>query len=134
MNLYCYFGGTDELSCRCGECGLTEHDMNPRFMRRIVDMRRLLGIPFVVTSAIRCSEFNSKVSARTGLHGPHTTGHAIDVQVSGSDAMKIVGAARQHGMTGIGVKQHGPHKDRFIHLDDLALDMGRPRPWVWSYR
>ena len=130
--LYAFFT-PEEIACRCAQCELGEADMAPRFMRRLVDIRRLLAIRMPMTSAIRCAMHNSAVSS-TGVDGPHLTGHAADFQVSGADAMRLVAAARQHGMTGIGVKQHGPHHKRFIHLDDLSTDIGRPRPWVWSYR
>ena len=36
------------------------------------------------------------------------------------------------GMTGIGIKQHGPHNKRFIHLDNLD-NSTHPRPTIWSY-
>ena len=39
------------------------------------------------------------------------------------------------GMTGIGRRQHGAHKGRFIHLDNLETDLKVPRvrPWEWTY-
>jgi len=103
--------------------------MDARFMRRVVDLRRKLDFPFVVTSAIRCPAHNAHVSS-TGLSGPHTTGHALDIAVSGQRAFQLLALAGKYGMTGLGVKQHGPHNKRFLHIDDL--DAGRP--WVWSYQ
>jgi len=38
----------------------------------------------------------------------------------------------KHGITGLGVKQHGD--SRFIHLDTLDSEPHRPRPTVWSYK
>lgn len=49
----------------------------------------------------------------------------------GALAYEVVAAALLAGMRGIGVKQHGPHSGRFIHLDDLRD--GYPRPNLWSY-
>lgn len=35
--------------------------------------------------------------------------------------------------TGFGFSQRGPHGERFLHLDRLLQEPGRPRPWPWSY-
>ncbi|WKD48938.1 hypothetical protein [Microbulbifer spongiae] len=64
----------------------------------------------------------------------HTTGQAVDVSVTGGRAYELLGIPTEEGFTGIGVKQHGPHKGRFLHLDDLEPIPGkRTRPTVWSY-
>lgn len=120
----------EELQCRCG-CGRA--DMDTDFMAKIVNIRRLLGFPFIVTSAFRCPEHNQRVST-TGPNGPHTTGHAIDLHVSHERAVDLLQMVYVHGgFTGVGVKQHGPIKGRFIHLDDLLPPKHAPRPHVWSY-
>ena len=121
-----------ELACRCGDCTMGEADMNARFMRRIVDLRKKCDFPFIVSSAIRCPAHNSVVST-TGPAGPHTTGHALDVRLYGFRAFKLLGLARQYGMEGVGASQKGPRGDRFLHLDDLPDEPGRPRPWIWTY-
>lgn len=118
-----------ELECKCG-CG--KADMNPDFMRKLVRLRRSLGFAFPLTSAYRCPEHNQNVSS-TGPNGPHTTGRAVDICISGKEALRLITAARGHGMTGFGIKQHGPHGARFIHLDDLDASVSRPRPWIWTY-
>lgn len=121
------FFSRDELACR--HCGRME--MAPGFMAKVEAFRRAAGFPFVVTSAYRCPEHNAKVSG-TGPTGAHTTGRAIDIAVSGERAYWIIANANRYGFTGVGVKQHGPHGKRFLHLDDLnAPDY--PRPSVWSY-
>jgi uncharacterized protein YcbK (DUF882 family) len=116
---------TAELACRCG-CGmLPQRD----FIEKIERLRVRLGFPFIVTSAARCSKHNSQVSG-TGKTGPHTTGRAIDIRVSGAQAVKLLTAALQSGdFTGFGIQQKC--SGRFIHLDDLVE--GYPRPGVWSY-
>ena len=116
----------EELQCKCG-CGMMV--MDPDFMRRIVGMRRDLGFPFPVASAYRCHIHNAKVSS-TGFDGPHTTGGAIDIRVSGHQAHALIECAYRHGILGIGVSQKGAHASRFIHLDTVQ---NSPRPWVWSY-
>ena len=92
------------------------------------------------TPAKRCAKHNAAVSS-TGAHGPHTDhgdgGQAVDVLISGADALRLVEVAKKFGMTGIGVKQNGPAGKRFIHLDNLGSKYtkltGGPRPWLWSY-
>lgn len=121
----------EELTCRCG-CG--QQNMSPVFMAALVAMRREAGFPFHVSSAYRCREHNLAISPGTGRTGPHTTGKAVDVVVAGNRAHKVIEMAMKHGMTGIGVKQKGPHGERFIHLDMLSgHEAAGLRPWVWSY-
>ena len=115
-----------ELACKCG-CGMLPAQ---DFMDKIEALRRSLGFPLKVTSAARCPDHNAKMSG-TGRTGPHTTGRAIDLAVSHSQAYMLVSSAMSAGFTGIGVQQKGG--GRFIHLDDLPNAPGQPRPTVWSY-
>lgn len=117
-----------ELACHCG-CG-----MLPRIesAERLERLRVRCGFAFKVTSGARCSKHNQEV-AETGANGPHTQGAAFDLEVSGGKALEVVDHARDEGFTGIGVKQHGPHEKRIIHLDDLPNAEGQPRPTIWSY-
>ena len=117
---------SDRLACQCG-CGmLPEQD----FMDKVEILRVRCGFPLPVTSAARCPEYNAKVSA-TGRSGPHTTGRAIDLAVSGQRALELVRMALASDFTGLGVNQNG--SARFIHLDDLPNKDGQPRPHLWSY-
>lgn len=118
-----------EFDCRCG-CGRNE--MQPDFVETLDDLRERLGFPLVVTSGYRCPDHNERIST-TGRDGPHTTGRAVDLAVSGERAFKLLRQCTLGGwMSGIGLKQHGAHETRFIHLDDLAPP-GHPRPRVWTY-
>jgi uncharacterized protein YcbK (DUF882 family) len=120
----------DEFRCKCG-CGLA--DMDDGFINWLQEMRIVAGFPFSVSSGFRCPKYNSIVS-RTGPHGPHTTGKASDILVFGRQARKIDKLSHDFYMTGIGLKQHGPLRDRFIHLDNLLdSETEGPRPWIWSY-
>ena len=123
---YKYFT-EDEL--RCSHCGI--NNMNNLFMQRIVMLRELLGFPFVVTSAYRCK--NHPVEARKDSPGAHTTGQALDINVYGNNAHRLLDAALRAGFSGVGIAQKGEHSIRFIHLDDLGNSDDRPRPTVWSY-
>lgn len=117
-----------ELACQCG-CGMLP---DKHFMVLIQAIRYEAGFPMPVSSAARCPDHNERVS-KTGRTGPHTTGHAIDIRVSGAQAARIISLGLKYGMQGIGVSQKGPHESRFIHLDDLSNAPGQPRPTVWSY-
>ena len=106
--------------------------MVPAFLDRLQALRLSFQRPIVLTSAYRSPEHNLKVST-TGAAGPHTTGRAVDVLISGVGALDLVAMAWGHGFTGIGLKQHGQHDKRFLHLDDLTPGPDRPRPWIWTY-
>ena len=118
-----------ELECHCG-CKKMAMDEN--FMQKIEELRHGFGKPMRVSSAYRCPNHNERVSS-TGRNGPHTTGQAIDIQVSGEDAFELLFFAVGFGFAGMGFKQKGPHANRFIHLDRLESISNRPRPRIWSY-
>ena len=122
-----------ELQCKCGNC--TFEGMDENFMELLEAVRTDpdWDRPMKVSSAYRCPEHNSAVSS-TGMTGPHTSGKAIDIQVSGADAHLLLGVAMGYDFSGIGVAQKGPHGSRFIHLDTLVPEETKgPRPWIWSY-
>jgi len=121
-----YFTYTGDPLLACPHCG--DRGMVTTFLDKMDSIREDFGRPLVVSSGYRCSHYNSIVSS-TGKSGPHTTGRAMDVLVSGEDAYEIIALAPKYGITGIGVSQKGPHNKRFLHLDDLK----HLRPWVWSY-
>jgi uncharacterized protein YcbK (DUF882 family) len=122
--MYKYFS-TDELKCQhCGAEGIDED-----FMEKIESLRSDLGFPFKVNSAYRCKDH--PIEARKASPGAHESGHALDIGVTGEQAHRLLYAALEAGMTGIGVNQKG--SSRFIHLDDLEWAENRPRPWIWSY-
>lgn len=115
----------EEFACNCCQsCIIDEYMVN-----RLDLVRAELGFPLVVRSGYRCPEHNQRVST-TGPRGPHTTGCAVDIAVSGERAQRLIRVALQREFTGIGVKQHGEHARRFIHLDTLTEGT---RPTIWSY-
>lgn len=122
-----YFSYEGDKMLACPETG--EQGMNDYFMQRLDYLRKVCEFPFIITSGYRSPEYNAKISS-TGLTGPHTTGKAVDILVSGKNAHTLIQRATAHGFTGIGISQKGPHESRFIHLD-MVTD--GPRPWVWSY-
>ena len=115
----------DELKCK--HTGI--YGMDPEFMEILEKVREEVGIPFIITSAYR--DPTHPIEAKKSQPGAHASGKAVDILVRGSDAFKCIEVALKHGITGLGVKQHGD--SRFIHLDTLEATSTRPRPWVWSY-
>ena len=121
--MYKYFS-EDELKCRhTGQC-----DMDWAFMQTIERIRERCGFPFKVSSAYRSIEH--PIEAAKDNPGAHTTGKAMDILVSGEQAMTLIKIAIEEGINRIGVAQKGDRASRFIHLD---MDNSRATPRVWSY-
>ncbi|MFA0791677.1 D-Ala-D-Ala carboxypeptidase family metallohydrolase [Microbulbifer echini] len=115
-----------ELSCPCCD----KNHFNDETLRRLIQVRRRYGNPMFINSGYRCPSHNARLNATM----THTTGQAVDVSVAVSGAHKLMKIALAEGFTGIGVKQKGPIRRRFLHLDDLDSIPGeRVRPTVWSY-
>ncbi len=111
-----------EMRCHCG-CGRA--DMTPDFMATLQRARTLYDKPMGITSGFRCPAYDKRI----GGAGVHPTGQAADIAVSGENVYHLLSAAM--AMRGIGLKQHGPHARRFIHLDTTYGPM-RPRIWTYS--
>jgi uncharacterized protein YcbK (DUF882 family) len=116
-----------ELACKCGCGGIPPAD----FIEALQQLREAYGKPMPINSGYRCPEHNAKVSS-TGLTGPHTKG-AVDVGLTGKEALELLRIASERGWTGVGVRQHGAYGGRFLHLDRLPQAEGQPRPHLWSY-
>lgn len=101
-------------------------------------LRVEFGVPMRISSGYRCATHNMEVSS-TGPEGPHTVHElnniTVDVLEFGANAYELLELAITHDFSGIGLKQHGPIAQRFIHLDRLPqrLRSNRPRPTIWSY-
>ena len=117
----------EELTCHCG-CG--QSLMDHFFMQELVALRKQVGFALPVSSAYRCPAYNSKVSKKnTGLDGPHTKGAAVDIVISHTLATMLVIAALNRGFLGVGIRQHGPFRERIVHLDLCE----RPSQIIWTY-
>ena len=101
-------------------------------MEKLIEVREAVNVPFVITSGYRHT--SHPVESVKKSPGAHTTGHAVDILIRGGDAYRTILLAAAFGMTGIGVKQHGPHSSRFIHVDTMERSDRHPRPWIWSYK
>jgi len=116
----------DEVKCKhTGLC-----NMDDDFMHKLDIIREEVGVPFIITSGYR--DKTHPIEAKKKTPGAHASGKAVDILIRGKDALKLIEVALKHGITGLGVKQHG--NSRFIHLDDLESQPSRPRPTVWSYK
>mgnify|MGYP000279964775 FL=1 len=117
-----------ELRCKgTGEC-----NMDDNFMLKLEELRKKYNTPMIITSGYRHPAHNVAIGG--SRYSAHIKGRAVDVQVVGKDALRLVRLALECGMTGIGVAQRGPHEKRFIHIDDLENSQQSPRPWIWSYK
>ena len=116
----------DEFRCKCG-CGNVFVDED--FLDKLQAMRTTCGFPFVISSGFRCKDYDKSIGGK----GAHQTGQAVDIVVYGSDAFELLAAAHYVGILRIGQKQHGPHEDRFVHLDTLSGGK-YPSPWPWTYK
>ena len=125
-NRWTYFS-EDELRCK----GTGEIHMDEDFMTKLVALRKELNQPMIITSGYRDGSYNQVIGG--AKNSPHLYGKAVDIACHGAKAFKIVKLAIEHGFTGIGVKQHGKHDKRFIHIDTMTSET-HPRPWIWSYK
>jgi zinc D-Ala-D-Ala carboxypeptidase len=119
---------SNEMACTC--CG--KYEMDDDFMRMLQTVRDEMQRPLTVTSGYRCPKYNASIS-KTGKAGPHTLAKAADILISGADAMRLFEVARKVGMSGIGLRQKGPHNKRFLHVDSLGESYDGPRPHIWTY-
>lgn len=113
--MYKYFSiSTDPLiKCQCDYgCGLGLADMNEDFMKRLDQAREFAGVPFHITSGIRCPLHNNDVST-TGLHGPHTTGRAVDIYINNNEIRFLI----RRSLILQGFHRFGTGSN-FLHVDD----------------
>ncbi len=108
-----------EFACKGHNCCNGRADMDAGFMDLLQALRWATQKSITITSGYRCPEHNASVST-TGRTGPHTTGRAVDIGISGIAAIDLIVLARILGFKGFGPKQHGPHARRFVHLDTLS--------------
>lgn len=111
----------EEFACKCG-CGKKE--MQPKFMEKLNYARHKAGIPFIVTSGLRCLTHNEAEGGEE--NSEHLWGEGADIKATdGYTRWKVVDAAMAAGIRRIGVG-----KD-FIHLGD-GLSY-KPFPVLYPY-
>ncbi len=122
-----YFS-VDELKCK----GTDECEMDEGFMKKLEVLRHEFNEPMIVSSGYRHESYNQVIGG--AKNSPHLYGKAVDIVISGKSAYRLMKLAIQHGFTGIGVSQRGPHEKRFLHIDTMENSDTHPRPWIWSYK
>ena len=111
-----------EFRCGCG-CGLGFESMQPDTLELLDACRALAGVPFVITSSIRCKAHNDAVGGAD--RSAHLTGHAVDISAkTGAQKRAILKAALMLDAPRIGVA-----KD-FIHIDTAPYLVQNV---VWTY-
>jgi uncharacterized protein YcbK (DUF882 family) len=109
----------EEFACSC--CGKNEID--PQFVKKLDDARRLAKIPFIITSGYRCEKHNKEVGGSP--NSSHLKGIAVDISCQTSTSRYlIVNALIRAGFNRIGIA-----KD-FIHCD---IDKDKPQEVIWVY-
>lgn len=120
-----------EVTCHCG-CG--DDEMDPGTMARADLLRDMCGFALPVTSGKRCEAHNRAVGGRqvyvTGVWRARHDGHALDIHIVGLQVYILIEKAMAVGFTGIGIKQKGPWRERFVHIDDL---LPAERRAIWTY-
>ena len=105
----------EELACQhTGTMNLSED-----FLIALQELRDAYGKAMTITSGYRSPEH--PIEAKKSSPGYHSKG-AIDVAVSGEDAVQLLTVALNLGWTGIGI-----NVPSFIHLDR------RSKPTLWKY-
>jgi uncharacterized protein YcbK (DUF882 family) len=72
-------------------------------LRILEEIRTEMNRPLRLSSAFRCQTHNNKISEVK--NGAHTVGKAVDVLISGADALRLIDIARKHGISGLGLQQ-----------------------------
>ena len=104
-----------ELACQeTGEIALPID-----FLKELQKLRDAYGKPMIITSGYRSPKHS--IESKKSSPGYHSQG-AVDVSVSGEDAIQLLKTALNLGWTGIGI-----NTPSFIHLDR------RPNPTIWKY-
>lgn len=118
--MYKYFTN-DDFERASPSCAIS--DMSSDFLHLLDRCRDYAGIPFIVNSAYRSSEYE-RSKGRSGS-GAHTRGVAVDIRcLTNLDRYRIVSAAVRVGIPRIGIATN------FVHLD---MDVSLPCPRIWLY-
>jgi len=111
-----------EFFCPCG-CGLSIKDIDPIALEDLQVARDFAGVPFIVTSSIRCAKRNRDVSG--SATSSHLTGYAFDIYcVTDSDRMRMIKAFFTTRLNRIGIGSN------FLHCD---CDPNKTGERIWTY-
>lgn len=101
--------GSDELECRCGKCGQT---VKGHFRELLNEARAIAGVPFTITSGMRCLDYNRKIGSNDT--SSHIKGLAADIYYTDDlHLSRIV-----HALTRVGITRIGTNEEKgFVHCD-----------------
>lgn len=103
----------EEFSCKCGKCQMGFNQMNPSTLTMLNEARCMAGVPFIITSAYRCTAHNIAIGGKS--NSAHTRGYAVDIKIrSSSEAMKILKALISVGFNRVGYNS----STNFFHVDN----------------
>jgi hypothetical protein len=86
--------------------------LDSRIINVLDQASQLMGYKIMPTSGHRSGEYQNQQGIKSGSHGPHTTGTALDIDVKDPEKqLKLVRFFSSIGVTGIGV--YGSH----MHID-----------------
>lgn len=106
-----------EFACKCSLRGLRQADgycggkvwVAPELVRKLEDLRSVIGKPILITSGCRCERYNRYVGGAASSQ--HLLGAAADITVSGMAPNEVAKAADKLHFGGIG------RYNTFTHVD-----------------
>jgi len=104
----------EEIACR----GDDTIRINEQALDKLQALRDHLGVPLIVHSAYRSSDYNRQVGG--AKHSMHLQGAAFDISMANHDPVGFEAAARAVDFTGFGFYP----RQNFMHID-----IGRARQW-----
>ncbi len=123
----CLYFKPEEIACRgSGLVMLTPESRDA--LKRLDDLRRVMGHPLIVNSGYRSPAHNAAVGGAKA--SKHMQGIAFDISMANVDPHRFEAEARRLGFNGIGI--YPPQKPsgarNFIHIDTRA-DRWRGVQW-----
>ena len=109
-----------EFTCFC--CGASQISME--LVERLQKARNIAGIPFIISSGVRCERHNEAVGGEP--NSSHLRGLAADIATNYTAKSRqryvILDALLEAGFCRIGISE------RFIHVD---IDMNKSQDVLW---
>lgn len=97
-------------------------NMDYEFIYTLMELRKRVDLPFIITSGYRSKRHNKKVGGVEG--SSHRKGYAVDIKcTNGYFRLRIIKEALALGIRRIGVSKN------FIHID---IDPDKPDS-IWTY-
>ena len=97
----------NEFACPCCKKVM----LHPKLLAKLVELRKILERPVIVTSGYRCPKYNQKVGGVISSY--HCIGLAADVVVKGIELITLLEVCENLDFSGIGFYE----KKNFLHLD-----------------